>query len=74
MEAMRDIRDAYQLNSERTTVRARAVRLYLADHSACEIATIPGRTTTPASITAHLRFAGLGGVHWCTECRTLEAV
>jgi hypothetical protein len=68
------LEDAYAAEACGTSVRARAVRLYLAGRSACEIAILLGRTTTPASITAHLRLAGLGGVHWCPECRMLEAV
>lgn len=69
---MRSLEDAYRHDMQGTTVRAKAIRLYLGNHSACEIAAILGGTTTAASITRHLRLAGLGGVHWCSECRRLE--
>jgi hypothetical protein len=52
----------------------RAVRLYLQGWSACQIAAVIGRTTSPGSITSHLRGAGLGGVHWCPVHRRLEEV
>jgi hypothetical protein len=73
-----DLETAYAAEMERVTesghptVRARAIRLYLDGASACEIAIVLGRTTTASSITGHLRDAGLGGVHWCSLCRTPE--
>lgn len=85
----RDLRSAYQAEMTApaeaaalpgmpepgpVTVRGRAIAAYLAGDSACQIAAEIGRTTTPASITKHLRDAGLGGLHWCPLCRTLEQV
>jgi hypothetical protein len=70
----RTLRGAYAAEMAGATVRARAIRGYLAGLSACEIAAALRRTTTPASITAHLHDAGLGGVHWCPVCRALEEV
>lgn len=71
---MRDISGAYRAEIAGSSVRARAISLYLAGYSACEIAGILRRTTTPASITLHLRQAGLGGVHWCPVCGSYEPV
>jgi hypothetical protein len=70
----RTLNDAYKNEMAGETVRGRAICLYLDGRSACEIAARLGRTTTPASITGHLRDAGLGGVAWCPVCRTWEQV
>jgi len=69
-----DLSRAYAAEAEGPGVRARAIRLYLQDRSACEIAAVIGRTTTPSSITGHLRDAGLGGVHWCPVHRVHEEI
>jgi hypothetical protein len=61
----RTLDGAYGSEMAGDTVRGRAICLYLDGRSACEIAARLGRTTTPASITGHLRDAGLGGVAWC---------
>jgi Putative ATPase subunit of terminase (gpP-like) len=74
MDAARTIWDAYRKDTAGTSVRARAIRLYLAGYSACEIATAIGRTTTPGSIRTHLRAAGLGGLHWCPDHQAYEEV
>jgi hypothetical protein len=70
----RGLPGAYRGEMAGVTVRARSARLYLAGHSACEITARIGRTTSAGSITAHLRQAGLGGVHWCAVHRVHEEV
>jgi hypothetical protein len=69
---MSGLQTAYRASTDREGVRARAIELYLTGLSACVIAAELGKTTTPSSITKHLRDAGLGGIHWCPACRTME--
>ncbi len=71
---MRTIEEAYRDDADGVSVRARAIRLYLAGYSTCEIAATLRRTTTPASITNHLRESGIGGLHWCSLCQGYEEV
>lgn len=66
------IESAYRAESAGDSVRSRAVRLFLAGRSPCEIAAVLQRTTTPASVRMHLRSVGLGGIAWCPLCRRLD--